>query len=92
VLQVSLGAIIHWLKPKSWAMGGRRPIQNYAHAVIGILIIALALYQARTGYMTEWPRVTGNPAPNGVNIVWYIWVVVSPFSVFVYHRGARANA
>jgi Eukaryotic cytochrome b561 len=76
-VQVALGAIIHWLKPKSWTKGGTRPIQNYIHGILGVLIIGLALYQARTGYKTEWPRATGRSAPNGVKIVWYIWAVVS---------------
>ena len=75
-LQISLGAIIHFVKPKK----GGRPPQNYIHAILGITIVALALYQARTGYMVEWPELVGRPAPNSVNIVWYVWVVVSRFS------------
>ncbi|KAH6913838.1 hypothetical protein BKA70DRAFT_646105 [Coprinopsis sp. MPI-PUGE-AT-0042] len=82
ILQVSLGAIVHFFKPKSWTKGGRRPIQNYIHAILGVLIIALALFQARTGYKTEWPRVTSRAATNGVNIVWYVWVVLLPVLYF----------
>lgn len=82
ILQVSLGAIIHFFKPKAWANGGRRPAQNYIHAILGIAIIALALFQARTGYTTEWPRVTSRAAAGGVNIVWYIWVVLLPVLYF----------
>lgn len=75
MLQVALGAIIHFVKPRS----GRRPPQNYIHAVLGITIVALSLYQARTGYKTEWPESIGRPATNGVNIVWYVWVAVRTF-------------
>lgn len=74
-VQAGLGAIIHWVKPKG---PRRRPPQNYFHAILGITIIGLALWQVRTGFRDEWPSVTGrDDVPNGVNIVWYIWVVVS---------------
>lgn len=78
VAQLALGAVIHWIKPTSWTVGKRRPAQNYFHAVLGILIIALAFYQVRTGFRTEWPAMSGRPPiSNAANIVWYIWVVVS---------------
>ena len=75
LVQISLGTIIHFFKPK----GARhRPLQNYAHAVIGLLLVALALYQARVGYKHEWPLQTGRgPLPKAADVVWYIWVVVS---------------
>ncbi|TFK25733.1 CBD9-like protein [Coprinopsis marcescibilis] len=77
-LQVSLGAIIHFVKPKR----GGRPPQNYVHAILGITIVALSLYQVRTGYNVEWPELVGRPAPNAVNIVWYVWVVLLPVAYF----------
>ena len=43
--QVGLGAIIHFVKPKSFADTRRRPAQNYFHAVLGLVTIALSLYQ-----------------------------------------------
>ena len=45
--QPSLGAIIHWIGPQN-ARG--RPLQNYPHAVIGLLLITLAFYRVRMGY------------------------------------------
>ncbi|KZP05830.1 hypothetical protein FIBSPDRAFT_1053875 [Athelia psychrophila] len=33
-----------------------RPAQNYAHALLGLLIIALAFCQLGTGYMQEYPE------------------------------------
>ncbi|KAF8914525.1 hypothetical protein CPB85DRAFT_1298321 [Mucidula mucida] len=76
-VQCGLGAVIHWFKPKGGA--GRRPPQNYLHAVLGLLIIGLGFYQVRTGYHVEWPETTGrDPLPNGVNIVFWIWVAIVP--------------
>ncbi|KAI0076036.1 hypothetical protein K474DRAFT_1315198 [Panus rudis PR-1116 ss-1] len=76
-VQVGLGAAVHYIKPKSWVVERRRPLQNYTHAVIGLLIIALAFYQVRTGFRTEWPTTTGRPpVANAANIVWYVWVVL----------------
>ncbi|THU95506.1 hypothetical protein K435DRAFT_666290 [Dendrothele bispora CBS 962.96] len=76
LFQCALGAIIHFIKPKH---NTGRPPQNYVHAVLGLLVIALGLYQVRTGYRTEWPVTTGrSPLPKGVDVVWYIWVVLLP--------------
>lgn len=75
LLQCSLGAVIHWFKPKN---AKRRPIQNYFHAVLGIAIIGLAIYQVRTGYSDEWPNMTGlGNLPNAVNVLWVFWAIVS---------------
>jgi len=73
--QCGLGAFIHWVKPKN---STRRPAQNYLHAVFGLLIIGLALYQVHSGYHHEWPKTTGRgEVPRAVHIVWVIWAVVS---------------
>ncbi|KAJ7252105.1 hypothetical protein B0H12DRAFT_624354 [Mycena haematopus] len=74
--QCFIGALIHYLKPRN---ATSRPPQNYFHAVLGIAIIALSMYQIRTGYNTEWPYYTGlGSVPSGVNILWMVWVVVLP--------------
>jgi len=79
LIQLMLGEFIHLVKPRSWTVDKRRPLQNYFHAVLGLLIIALAFYQVRTGYRTEWPKMTGRGSVgNAANIVWYIWVVLMP--------------
>jgi hypothetical protein len=58
-----------------------RPPQNYIHAIFGLLIIALALYQVHTGYHIEWPETTGRaPLPDGVDIIFWIWAAVSDIS------------
>ncbi|KZP34370.1 hypothetical protein FIBSPDRAFT_971280 [Athelia psychrophila] len=81
ILQCGTGAVIHWIKPKN---AKRRPIQNYMHAVLGIAIIALAFYQVWTGYHNEWPTMTGlGNTPNGVNLLWVVWVILIPVLYFV---------
>ena len=45
IVQLLLGAVIHWVKPASWTVHKKRPIQNYLHAVFGLVIIGLAFYQ-----------------------------------------------
>ncbi|KAJ7633474.1 hypothetical protein DFH06DRAFT_1101254 [Mycena polygramma] len=74
--QCIVGALIHYVKPKN---ATARPPQNYFHAVFGITIVALSMYQIRTGYRTEWPNFTGlGSVPSSVNILWMIWVIILP--------------
>ncbi|KAI0743640.1 hypothetical protein C8Q80DRAFT_853198 [Daedaleopsis nitida] len=82
--QLAFGASIHFRKPKQWASGqGRRPFQNYFHAVTGLLIIALAMFQVRTGFRSEWPVQTGRgPISNGANVFWYIWIILLVIAYF----------
>lgn len=75
IVQCSLGGIIHFFKP---AVNNGRPPQNYTHAVLGLTIIGLSLYQVRLGYAKEWVSATGDAAPAGVNVVWTIWTVLLP--------------
>ncbi|KAI0745649.1 hypothetical protein C8Q76DRAFT_604670 [Earliella scabrosa] len=82
--QLAFGATIHYWKPKAWAKGqGRRPYQNYFHAVSGLLIIALAMFQVRTGFRSEWPAQTGRgPISNGANVFWYVWIILLSIAYF----------
>jgi len=81
IVQIIIGNIIHRYKPKSAAR--RRPFQNYFHVFLGILIIALAFYQVRTGYKDEWSLATGrDPLPKAADIVFYIWAVIIPVLYF----------
>lgn len=80
LVQVIIGNLIHVFKPKSALR--RRPPQNYFHAVLGLIIISTAFYQVRTGYKEEYPEITGRePLPKAADIVFYIWVTVSPIPV-----------
>ncbi|KAJ7620296.1 hypothetical protein FB45DRAFT_929900 [Roridomyces roridus] len=77
--QCFLGAFIHWVKlPAIPRIMGRSP-QNYTHALLGLVIICLGMYQIRTGYMTEWPRY-GNrgDVPKGVDVLWIVWCILLP--------------
>jgi hypothetical protein len=44
VIQVFLGAFIHWVKLPFRFPGGRHP-QNYLHAILGLATVALATWQ-----------------------------------------------
>lgn len=46
-VQLFLGALAHWVKPKSAKPGIRRPFHNYVHAIIGLFLIAVSFYQVR---------------------------------------------
>lgn len=76
LVQVFIGTVIHKFKPKSAAI--RRPLQNYFHVVLGILIIILSFVQVRSGYKVEYPQATGRlPLPKAADIVFYLWAAVS---------------
>lgn len=77
--QCLLGGVIHFVKPEN---ATRRPVQNYAHAILGITIITLAFYQVRTGYRVEWPGATSRSTPMSVDILWHIWAVCIPLAYF----------
>jgi len=80
LFQCAIGAFIHWVKPRN---ARRRPFQNYLHAVVGLLLIALALFQVRTGFAIEWPTTVGRgAAPGAVNVAWYVWAVLLPLLYF----------
>lgn len=75
IFQCSLGAFIHWVKFDIRVMG--RPPQNYFHALLGLFIIGIALYQVRTGYRSEWLKIGRGALAVSTDDVWYTWVVVS---------------
>ncbi|PIL36271.1 hypothetical protein GSI_01933 [Ganoderma sinense ZZ0214-1] len=82
-VQCVLGYVIHRWKPASFAVTKKRPVQNYGHAVFGLLIIGLAFAEVRSGFHDEWPAFSGRPPiSNAANIVWYVWVVLIPVLYF----------
>jgi len=79
-LQCALGAFIHWIKPKN---STGRPLQNYLHAVVGIVLVGLGFYQVGSGLTTEWPQMTGREEfIPGAEIAWYIWAMLLPILYF----------
>jgi hypothetical protein len=78
-VQSTFGWIIHTFKSARNKKLGTRPIQNYLHAVFGLLIIFLALAQVHNGLTVEWPNMTGRgKVPQGLMVWWYVWVVGFP--------------
>ncbi|KAG8745773.1 hypothetical protein FRC10_007034 [Ceratobasidium sp. 414] len=74
VCQALYGLVIHLVKNPNRK---RRPIQNYGHAILGLGMIALSLYQVWMGLTYEWSMATGRDKPNrGVKIFWIIWIAV----------------
>ncbi|KAF5374583.1 hypothetical protein D9757_010155 [Collybiopsis confluens] len=88
IFQCLLGAFIHWVKPKvkssvsTAASRGRRPLQNYLHAIVGLVLIGLGFYQVRNGYRVEWFKLRRGEIVqgDGADWVWDIWIVVVPIS------------
>ncbi|KZO98914.1 CBD9-like protein [Calocera viscosa TUFC12733] len=77
-VQWTLGFVVHYAKPKGgWSS---RPAHNYAHAVIGIGMFALAFYVIYEGFTSQWPLITGRTAPRGMLILWAVWVGVISFA------------
>ncbi|KAJ6529815.1 hypothetical protein B0H19DRAFT_1384902 [Mycena capillaripes] len=72
-IQCAVGAVIHFFKPKK---AKRRPIQNYFHAILGLVVIALGMYQIHTGYDEEVPNRGLGKLPAGVNVLWIIWCIL----------------
>lgn len=73
IVQCSYGGVIHFYKS---AKATKRPLQNYGHAVLGLLIIALSFWQVYTGLNTEWKRVGGRYIPDSIWTWWKVWVVM----------------
>ncbi|KII84247.1 hypothetical protein PLICRDRAFT_179510 [Plicaturopsis crispa FD-325 SS-3] len=75
--QLVLGAVIHFFKTPS-LFSGRRPPQNYLHAVLGLVILALAAYQVHYGLVTEWLLVAGglHAIPQSAINAWMALIIV----------------
>ncbi|EJC98208.1 uncharacterized protein FOMMEDRAFT_143304 [Fomitiporia mediterranea MF3/22] len=59
LVQLLIGTVIHSFKTPR-LLNGHRPPQNYFHAILGLVIIALAFYQVHYGIVTEWTEGTGD--------------------------------
>jgi len=74
ICQALYGLVIHLVKSPNRK---RRPIQNYGHAIVGLSLISLALYQVWRGFDYEWSMATGRgKAQRGVHIFWVVWMTV----------------
>ncbi|OCH88655.1 hypothetical protein OBBRIDRAFT_71335 [Obba rivulosa] len=81
--QVAGGLFVHFVKVRTFTIIGRS-LQNYLHAFMGLLIIALAFYQARLGFRVEWITQTGRTDINlhAAEVVWIVWVIIIPVIYF----------
>ncbi|KAJ6478937.1 hypothetical protein C8R45DRAFT_1006269 [Mycena sanguinolenta] len=85
IIQCAIGTIIHFFKPKNGIKVKGRLLQNYFHALLGLVVIALGMYQLHTGYDEEWPIYSGTGRlPHGVGVLWLLWFIVI---VVVYAAG-----
>jgi hypothetical protein len=75
IVQCSFGGFIHFIKSSK---ASRRPPQNYGHAVLGLLIIALSFWQVYTGLNEEWKAVGGQYIPPSIWNWWKAWVIMIP--------------
>jgi hypothetical protein len=80
IFQALLGLVIHYFK-YPWR-GGRRPPQNYLHALLGLTIIGLSFWQVRNGYEVQWPVFGNALLPRGVYPAWLALVVIWPVFYF----------
>ncbi|TCD67202.1 hypothetical protein EIP91_000378 [Steccherinum ochraceum] len=82
-IQLAIGVLIHFVKPRFGFRLGGRPLQNYFHAILGLFILAASFYQVRYGFRVEYPLQSGRgKVGNGANIVWWIWVFLIPVVYF----------
>jgi hypothetical protein len=77
LVQLFFGIFIHFVKMPS-LFRGHRPPQNYFHAILGLVILALAAYQVHYGLTTEWAFATGNlhPVPRKAIHAWEALIIV----------------
>ncbi|KAJ7587192.1 hypothetical protein C8J56DRAFT_92761 [Mycena floridula] len=76
VVQILVGLFIHFVKIHTLG-AGRRPMQNYFHAVLGLAILALAASQVHYGLQTEWLLLGGlHPVAPACLHAWLAVVVV----------------
>jgi len=75
LVQLTGGLIIHFFKMPNFR-GGRRPPQNYFHAILGLTIIGLAFYQAHFGLKSEWLEATGTLTPHSALAGWIAVIVI----------------
>ncbi|KAK7447734.1 hypothetical protein VKT23_013990 [Stygiomarasmius scandens] len=74
-IQLVWGLVIHFFKIGA---ATTRPVQNYFHVFLGLVIMILAQEQVHYGLYIEWPFATGNihPVPQSAKNAWIALVVI----------------
>ncbi|PPQ86670.1 hypothetical protein CVT25_006745 [Psilocybe cyanescens] len=76
IIQMALGAIVHFFKFPSVFRGHRAP-HNYLHVLVGLAIFALAQWQVHYGLFTEWLLTGGlHQVPESAKHAWLALVIV----------------
>jgi len=77
LIQITLGAIVHFFKFPTVFRGHRAP-HNYLHILIGISIFILAAYQVHYGLYIEWPTITGDvhKVPQSAKNAWMAFIII----------------
>jgi ABC-type xylose transport system permease subunit len=73
IVQVIVGVVIHQFKQRDVV---HRPPQNYFHAILGLVIISLAMWQVHDGYHKEYLIWGATVLPTGVNKAYIAMVVI----------------
>ncbi|KAH9478767.1 Cytochrome b561 and DOMON domain-containing protein [Psilocybe cubensis] len=76
VVQMALGAIVHFFKLPS-IFRGHRPPHSYLHVLVGLAIFILAQWQVHYGLFTEWLLTGGlHQVPESAKHAWLALVIV----------------
>ncbi|EKM75163.1 hypothetical protein AGABI1DRAFT_46873 [Agaricus bisporus var. burnettii JB137-S8] len=78
LVQLLLGAVVHFVKLPSVFHGHRAP-HNYLHIAVGVTIFILAAYQVHYGLYTQWTVATGglHLIPDSAKHAWLALIIVS---------------
>ncbi|KAI5124526.1 hypothetical protein M0805_003050 [Coniferiporia weirii] len=80
LIQLCVGTYVHLRKPPYLE---RHPPRNIVHGVLGILIVGLAFFQARTGITVEWSTATSRTIDlNFFSNLWIAWTILVPLAYF----------
>ncbi|RDB30646.1 hypothetical protein Hypma_005765 [Hypsizygus marmoreus] len=76
VVQLLLGLVVHFLK-LPW-FRGRRPLQNYVHVLLGLVIFIVAAFQVHYGLYTEWNVALGglHKVPQSAKNAWLAFIII----------------
>ncbi|KAN0107376.1 hypothetical protein V8E52_010207 [Russula decolorans] len=77
IAQIVIGMFIHFVRIP-FLFIAHRPPQNYLHAILGLVILAMAGYQIYDGIYTEWPLMTGNipPVKDSAKHAWLALLII----------------
>jgi len=77
IAQIVIGLFIHVVRVP-FLFIFHRPPQNYFHAILGLVILAMAGYEIHDGIYTEWPFMTANipPVKDSAKHAWLALLII----------------